>query len=40
MVVPCVSSVCDRIKLTALLTEEEKIVVEILKAQAQTHKAK
>lgn len=36
----CVKCVCDRIKLAAFLTEEEKIAVEILKAQAQTHKAK
>ena len=36
----CVKWVCDRIKWAALFTEEEKIVVEVLKAQAQSHKAK
>ncbi|CAO2622774.1 60S ribosomal protein L34 [Lemmus lemmus] len=36
----CVKCVCDRIKWAALLTAEEKIVVEVLKAQAHSHKAK
>lgn len=36
----CVKCVGDRIRWAALLTEEEKIVVEVLKAHAQSHKAK
>ncbi|XP_070289326.1 large ribosomal subunit protein eL34-like [Myotis yumanensis] len=35
----CAQCVCDRIK-RAFLTEEQKIVVKVLKAQAQSQKAK
>ncbi|KAM5335690.1 large ribosomal subunit protein eL34-like [Glossophaga mutica] len=35
----CAKCVCDRIK-RALLSEEQKIVVKVLKAQAQSQKAK